>query len=287
MAGLCRDASLGGQREFLRVGREQLSNATSETVVIVTPRVNLSGEVKSATWIRHFTRPALASAGLLLLSNLPFIPIPLHAYLSALPLALAGLAYAMLQFRVRPARETLLKRLLLAATFMVWAVDQLLSSGCAAAFIGDVVIAAYVLDLHWLIQEQLAANDSKPFETNSWDAGYFVRSYSLQPMAQPFHACNLNAFSVDERTRHTALTEQLHSAIVEKREFDEGFAFRISSSQLPPSRIVEWIILEQRCCPFVTFELRFEADQGPVWLHLSGDRSVKNIIRHELHRLIE
>ena len=231
--------------------------------MIVTPSANLSVEVKSATWVRYLTRAALASAGLLLLSNLPLVSTRLHAYLSAVPLAVAGVGYAMLQFRVRPAGETLLKRLLLAATFMVWAVDQLLSSRWAAVFIGDVVIAAYVLDLHWLIREQTATVGS----------------------TEPLRGCNLNAFSVDERFQHRTLTEELRLAIAEKRELDDGFAFRISSSRFPPSRIVEWITLEQRCCPFLAFELRFEADQGPVWLHLGGGAGAKNSIRHELNLL--
>jgi hypothetical protein len=93
--------------------------------------------------------------------NLPILSARLHAYLSALPLAMAGIAYAVLQFRLRPARRTLLKRLLLAATFTIWAVDQLLASGRLATFIGDVVIAAYVLDLYWLIQEQTMAISSR------------------------------------------------------------------------------------------------------------------------------
>lgn len=109
---------------------------------------------------------ALALAGILLLSNLPFIPARLHGYLSSLPLAMAGIGYAILQLRVRPPRGTLLKRLLLAATFVTWAVDQLLPSGSLATFIGDVVVAAYVLDLYWLIQEQLAAVNSTSNSAN-------------------------------------------------------------------------------------------------------------------------
>jgi hypothetical protein len=100
---------------------------------------------------------ALVLAGILLLSNLSFIPARLHGYLSSLPLAMAGIGYAILQLRVRPPRGTLLKRLLLAATFLIWAVDQLLPSGPLATLIGDAVIAAYVLDLYWLIQEQASA----------------------------------------------------------------------------------------------------------------------------------
>jgi hypothetical protein len=99
---------------------------------------------------------ALALAGILLLSGLPGLPSRLHGYLSCLPLAIAGIGYATLQLFRRPPLRTMLKRLLLAATFVLWAIDQLLPAGKVATFVGDVVIAAYILDLYWLIQEQVA-----------------------------------------------------------------------------------------------------------------------------------
>lgn len=104
--------------------------------------------------IRSLMTTALVFAGLLLLSNLSLISDRLHAGLSSIPLAMAGVGYAVLQLRVGPPRGILFKRLLLAATFVIWAVDQLLPSGRLATLIGDVVIAAYVLDLFWLSQEQ-------------------------------------------------------------------------------------------------------------------------------------
>jgi uncharacterized membrane protein HdeD (DUF308 family) len=115
---------------------------------------------KSTAWVRSLMMIALALAGALLLADLPFLSPQRHTYLSSLPLAMAGIVYAILQFRVRPPRGTLLKRLLLAGTFVIWAVDQLLPAGQLTTFIGDVVIAAYVLDLYWLIQEQLAMVNS-------------------------------------------------------------------------------------------------------------------------------
>jgi hypothetical protein len=123
----------------------------------ITPTVNAFARVKSIAWVRGLVVIALALAATLLLSNLPLISARLHAYLSSLPLAVAGIVYAILQFCVRPARGVLLKRLLLAGTFVIWAADQLLPSGRLATFVGDVVIAAYVLDLYWLQQEQVAA----------------------------------------------------------------------------------------------------------------------------------
>jgi hypothetical protein len=164
VAGLCRDASLGGQRgpvnRNLRNSGIPASNAISKTVMTTITPINTFSQIRNTAWIRIFLRAALLLAVTLLLSNLPFLSARLHAYLSALPLAMAGAAYAILQFRMRPGRRTMLKRLLLAATFMIWAVDQLLPSGRWATFIGDTVIAAYVLDLYWLIQEQTMAVDS-------------------------------------------------------------------------------------------------------------------------------
>jgi hypothetical protein len=97
---------------------------------------------------------ALLCSILLLLSNLQATSARSHVWLSSLPLALVGAAYAILQIRLRPNRWTLLKRMFLAGTFILWAVDQFLPEGRLAMAIGDAVVAGFVLDLWWLIQEQ-------------------------------------------------------------------------------------------------------------------------------------
>ena len=97
---------------------------------------------------------ALLSSALLLLSNVRLTSTPVHTVLSSLPLALIGIAYAVLQIRSKPDRATLAKRLLLAGTFILWAVDQFLPPGRLATVVGDFVVSAYVVDLYWIIQEQ-------------------------------------------------------------------------------------------------------------------------------------
>lgn len=94
-------------------------------------------------------RLSLIAAGVLLLAN-QFVPSEVHGWLSALPLLLAGVSFALLQIRLKPPRGTLLRRLLLASAFVAWGIDQLLPSGRAALFLGDAVIGAYVLDLFWM-----------------------------------------------------------------------------------------------------------------------------------------
>ncbi len=107
-------------------------------------------------FVRVLSALSLVAAIALLASNLPFIPARTHAWISAVPLALAGIGYAFLQLHLHPERRTLLKRLLLAFSFVLWAVVQLLEPGRIATLLGDVVIAAYVLDLSWMVNEQVA-----------------------------------------------------------------------------------------------------------------------------------
>ena len=109
------------------------------------------------TGVKVLSKGALVFAVVLPLSNLPATPAWAHAWLGSLPLALVGIAYLSLQLRLRPDRRTLFRRLLLAATFLLWAVDQVLPPGRIAMLIGDLVVSAYVLDLYWIIQEQEAA----------------------------------------------------------------------------------------------------------------------------------
>jgi hypothetical protein len=119
---------------------------------------------------RVLAKLSLLTAGVLLLAN-QFVPPEMHSWLSALPLALAGIAYAVLQIRLRPARGVLWKRLLLASAFVFWAVDQMLPAGRLAVFVGDAVIAAYVLDLFWMAREQeTMENDARENDARQEEA---------------------------------------------------------------------------------------------------------------------
>lgn len=130
-------------------------------ITLMTLTANTTARTTDRVWVRRLMTMALVFAGILLLSNLGTVQGGGHAYLSSLPLAVAGFSYAILQLYIGPPRAILLKRLLLAVTFVLWAIDQLLPPGRLATFIGDVVIAAYVLDLFWIIQEQTAAVESR------------------------------------------------------------------------------------------------------------------------------
>jgi hypothetical protein len=106
---------------------------------------------------------ALFFSALLLIANWPNTSArAVNPWLSSLPLAFIGFAYAVLQIRLRPDGATLIKRLILAGAFVLWAIDQVLPIGRLATFIGDVVVATYVVDLFWIIQDQTKSDGISP-----------------------------------------------------------------------------------------------------------------------------
>jgi hypothetical protein len=73
------------------------------------------------------------------------------AAISAVPLLAVGLSFLVIQAMARPGWTELLKNLLLAATFLLWGVVQLMTQSALSKRLGDVVVALYVVDLAWTI----------------------------------------------------------------------------------------------------------------------------------------
>lgn len=63
----------------------------------------------------------------------------------------AGIALLIGDAILRPGFADLLKNALLAATFLLWGVIQLMPQNAASKRLGNLVIALYVLDLAWVV----------------------------------------------------------------------------------------------------------------------------------------
>ena len=93
--------------------------------------------------------------------------------------------------------------------------------------------------------------------------------------------CNLNAMNPAARQRHAALGRQLWSAVRERTELPNGYAFRLDADRISPALVTEWMAMEQKCCPFFNFQLEMQPERGPVWMRLTGAPGVKDFIRLE------
>ncbi len=89
------------------------------------------------------------------------------------------------------------------------------------------------------------------------------------------------ALNAVERKRHMEVTKQLRAATKEGRELSDGYAFRFSSEQSTILLVSEFIARERLCCPFFTFEMVVEPEDGPLWMRLRGAEGVKDFIKAE------
>jgi hypothetical protein len=87
-------------------------------------------------------------------------------------------------------------------------------------------------------------------------------------------ACNFGAIQEGEREQHKALLEHLmFEGFKEKQALADGYAFRFDESDY--SKVTQYVANERLCCPFLTFEIRVEAQRGSIWLYLRGKPEVK------------
>jgi hypothetical protein len=65
-------------------------------------------------------------------------------------------------------------------------------------------------------------------------------------------------------------------------ELPDGYAFRFACTQERIGAILKLITVERSCSPFLTFELIFSAQEGPLWLRLRGPAESKAYIENGL-----
>lgn len=78
-------------------------------------------------------------------------PARAHDLLGALPLALMAVTYLLYQALRRPRPAEFLKAILLAAAFLLWALNQFWPQGSSATLLNDLAIALFVFDIFLVV----------------------------------------------------------------------------------------------------------------------------------------
>ena len=108
---------------------------------------------------------------------------------------------------------------------------------------------------------------------------------SDEAQAQSPIACNMSVLSPAQRETHITTSRHLFSSLKQIRELSNGYEFRLDGSNVIV-QAAEFISLEKLCCPFLNFSLEVEAENGSVWLKLSGREGVKAFVREEISGLL-
>ncbi|HEY1533729.1 MAG TPA: hypothetical protein VGF76_06910 [Polyangiaceae bacterium] len=95
--------------------------------------------------------------------------------------------------------------------------------------------------------------------------------------------CRPSALTPNERKRSQALRRELASATQATLELAEGYAFLFRADVSLFQKVSEWISLERRCCPFLTFDLAWApGDDIPSRLSVTGPVGTKAFMAAEM-----
>ena len=96
-------------------------------------------------------------------------------------------------------------------------------------------------------------------------------------------ACNAFALSPEVRKRHF---EEVGPALLKLkksvRELPDGYELELPADNKTYQLLTEWAFQERLCCPFFDIALRFDRENGPLWLRLTGRPGTKEFIKMEL-----
>lgn len=98
-------------------------------------------------------------------------------------------------------------------------------------------------------------------------------------------ACDMTAIPAEQRPVHLAKSRELFARIEDTRELSNGYEFRFGDEPDVLKKLADFVTLEKLCCPFLNFLIEIEAENGPVWLRLTGREGVKEFVREEISGL--
>ena len=87
--------------------------------------------------------------------------------------------------------------------------------------------------------------------------------------------------SPELKKRKQEVISKLKQLVLERREFNDGFAYKFEGTDEILDSLTAFIKSERMCCDFFDFKLIVSND-STVWLEMSGARGAKDFIKSEL-----
>jgi hypothetical protein len=93
--------------------------------------------------------------------------------------------------------------------------------------------------------------------------------------------CNIGELNPAERAHHKQLTEKLIAVRQEIVELPRGYEFQFSPSSTSIAELADWVVAEEKCCPFFNFHIDLEKSGDLLCLGLTGEEGIRSVVRTE------
>jgi hypothetical protein len=90
-------------------------------------------------------------------------------------------------------------------------------------------------------------------------------------------ACTLTDEELADRQEE--IDGNISGGVESVTELPDGYEFHFSSSEEWAEKLISFVKQERQCCRFLTFELIFQPDEGPISMRLRGPDGAKEFIK--------
>jgi hypothetical protein len=100
-------------------------------------------------------------------------------------------------------------------------------------------------------------------------------------------ACCHMVFTKEQRIEYKSIWGELEIRRVGIMEIEKGYQYQFPGDSETLRLVNEWVSMERKCCPFLTFSVIASNVDEPVFLELTGNEEAKAFLRSEISDKIE
>jgi len=108
------------------------------------------------------------------------------------------------------------------------------------------------------------------------------QSSAMESETSNVWACKLQGPELMKRK--AALEKEVFALVKEIEEKPDGYLFHFEDTDDFLLTLVDYMLAEQKCCPFFQFDLMIKANHGGIGLKVSGPPEVKEMVKMMVKR---
>ena len=115
------------------------------------------------------------------------------------------------------------------------------------------------------------------YEKNLYSKKQIIENVKSVISENSFFACTLTTPELAERKK--VVMSAIYPFIEDIKELENGYSFQFPNENALLPKLLEFIDLESTCCTFLEFNLKVEANKGPIWLQFTGQKGTKEFLK--------
>lgn len=100
-------------------------------------------------------------------------------------------------------------------------------------------------------------------------------------------ACCHTVFTKEQRVEYKNIWGKLETRRLGITELETGYQYQFPGDTETLRLINEWVSMERKCCPFITFTVIARNEKEPILLQLTGDEQAKAFLRTDIQSNID